>query len=133
MTIPEASRLVLQAAALAKGGEVFVLDMGEPVKIVDLAKNLIKLSGLTENEIEIQFSGMRPGEKLYEELLNDHERTTEQVHPKIYVGHSIDVPISDLLSQIDDSLGLSDRAVRELLLSMTNTVPALEKSKPVLI
>ncbi|QHA93650.1 nucleoside-diphosphate sugar epimerase/dehydratase [Bacillus sp. N1-1] len=133
MTIPEASRLVLQAAALAKGGEVFVLDMGEPVKIVDLAKNLIKLSGLTENEIEIKFSGMRPGEKMFEELLNDHEMNTEQVHPKIYVGHSIDVPISDLLSQIDDSLSLSDSAVRELLLSMTNTLPAVEKSKPVLI
>ncbi|WP_201319221.1 nucleoside-diphosphate sugar epimerase/dehydratase [Paenibacillus sp. EPM92] len=86
MTIPEASRLVLQAGALAKGGEIFVLDMGEPVKIVDLAKNLIRLFGYTEEEIGIEFSGIRPGEKLFEELLNDNEVHEEQVYPKIYVG-----------------------------------------------
>ena len=72
MTIPEASRLVLQAGALAQGGEVFVLDMGEPVKIVDLAR-LIRLSGKTEDEVKIEFSGIRPGEKLYEELMNKEE------------------------------------------------------------
>lgn len=86
MTIPEASRLVLQAGALAKGGEVFVLDMGEPVKIVDLARNLIRLSGKTEDEIGIKFSGVRPGEKLYEELLNEDEIHPEQVYEKIYRG-----------------------------------------------
>ncbi|MBI5975592.1 polysaccharide biosynthesis protein [Staphylococcus canis] len=86
MTIPEASRLVLQAGALAKGGEVFVLDMGEPVKIVDLAKNLIQLSGKREEDIGIQFSGIRPGEKLYEELLNEDEIHPEQVYEKIYRG-----------------------------------------------
>lgn len=69
MTIPEASRLVVQAGTLAKGVETFVLDMGEPVKIVDLANNLIKLSGYTEAEISIEFSSIRPGEKVFEELL----------------------------------------------------------------
>ncbi|PTK87482.1 hypothetical protein BUZ20_03070 [Staphylococcus haemolyticus] len=86
MTIPEASRLVLQAGALAQGGEVFVLDMGEPVKIVDLARNLIRLSGKTEDEIQIKFSGIRPGEKMYEELLNENEIHPEQVYEKIYRG-----------------------------------------------
>ncbi|HDU1461541.1 TPA: polysaccharide biosynthesis protein, partial [Staphylococcus pseudintermedius] len=86
MTIPEASRLVLQAGVLAEGGEVFVLDMGEPVKIVDLAKNLIRLSGKREEDIGIEFSGVRPGEKLYEELLNEGEIHPEQVYEKIYRG-----------------------------------------------
>lgn len=86
MTIPEASRLVIQAGALAKGGEIFVLDMGEPVKIVDLAKNLIKLSGYTVDEIGIEFTGIRQGEKMFEELLNENEVHPGQVFPKIHVG-----------------------------------------------
>ncbi|EOS7905828.1 polysaccharide biosynthesis protein, partial [Enterococcus hirae] len=77
MTIPEASRLVIQSGALAKGGEIFILDMSEPVKIVDLAKNMIRLSGYSEDEIEIIETGIRPGEKLYEELLLDKERNDE--------------------------------------------------------
>ncbi|MUV37179.1 Capsular polysaccharide biosynthesis protein CapD [Lentibacillus sp. JNUCC-1] len=91
MTIPEASRLVIQAGTLAKGGEIFVLDMGEPVKIVDLARNLIRLSGYTENEIEIQFSGKRPGEKMFEELLNENEVHPDAVYEKIYVGKTVQV------------------------------------------
>ncbi|GIP35033.1 nucleoside-diphosphate sugar epimerase/dehydratase [Paenibacillus sp. J2TS4] len=86
MTIPEASRLVLQAGSLARGGEIFVLDMGQPVKIVDLATNLIKLSGYDVEDIGIRFSGIRPGEKLFEELLNENEVHEEQVYPKIYIG-----------------------------------------------
>lgn len=87
MTIPEASRLVIQSGALAKGGEIFILDMGEPVKIVDLAKNMIRLSGYSEEEIEIIETGIRPGEKLYEELLLDKERNDEAVFEKIFVGN----------------------------------------------
>ncbi|RIL31598.1 polysaccharide biosynthesis protein [Staphylococcus equorum] len=86
MTIPEASRLVLQAGALAEGGEVFVLDMGEPVKIVDLARDLIRLSGKKEEDIGIEYSGIRPGEKLFEELLNENEVHPKQVYEKIYRG-----------------------------------------------
>ena len=86
MTIPEASRLVLQASTLAIGGEVLVLDMGEPVKIVDLAKKLIRLSGFNERDIKIEFSGMRPGEKLYEELLGPSEIHPNQIYEKIYRG-----------------------------------------------
>lgn len=87
MTIPEASRLVIQSGALAKGGEIFVLDMSEPVKIVELAKNMVRLSGYAEDEIEIVETGIRPGEKLYEELLLDKERNDEEVYDKIFVGN----------------------------------------------
>ncbi|MFZ7175873.1 polysaccharide biosynthesis protein [Streptococcus hyovaginalis] len=86
MTIPEASRLVIQAGHLAKGGEIFVLDMGEPVQILELAKKMIKLSGYTEKEIQIVETGIRPGEKLYEELLSTEERVSEQIFEKIFVG-----------------------------------------------
>ena len=87
MTIPEASRLVIQSGVLAKGGEIFILDMGETVKIVNLAKNMIRLSGYREDEIEILETGIRPGEKLYEELLLDKERNDEAVYEKIFVGN----------------------------------------------
>jgi len=84
MTIPEATRLVLQAGAIGSGGEVFCLDMGEPVRIYDLALDLIRLSGLTEGEdIEIVFNGVRPGEKLYEELFFSGDEVLGTVHPKI--------------------------------------------------
>ncbi|WP_339180184.1 nucleoside-diphosphate sugar epimerase/dehydratase [Oceanobacillus sp. FSL W7-1293] len=105
MTIPEASRLVIQAGTLAKGGEIFVLDMGEPVKISDLAKNLIKLSGYMEAEIPIKYSGLRPGEKMYEELLNEDEVFPGQVYEKIYVGRTVEVDrqlIIDLLEKYED-------------------------------
>ena len=85
MSISEAAQLVMQAGLMGDGGEIFVLDMGEPVKIVDLAKNMIKLSGLTENEIRIEFSGLRPGEKLYEELLANDEHSLPTPHEKLRI------------------------------------------------
>ncbi|QDX00081.1 polysaccharide biosynthesis protein [Staphylococcus chromogenes] len=105
MTIPEASRLVLQAGALAKGGEVFVLDMGEPVKIVDLAKNLIRLSGYTIEDIGIEFTGIRPGEKLYEELLSEEEIHPEQVYEKIYRGKVKTVSKAEIETIIEELTG----------------------------
>ena len=92
MTIPEAAQLVLQAASYAKGGEIFVLDMGQPVKIYDLAKNLIRLSGYTPNvDMNIEVCGLRPGEKLYEELLMDEEGLTNTEHKKIFIGKPINI------------------------------------------
>jgi FlaA1/EpsC-like NDP-sugar epimerase len=120
MTIPEASRLVLQAGALAEGGEVFVLDMGEPVKIVDLARNLIKLSGYTEDEIPIVFSGMRPGEKMFEELLGKDEVHSEQVYPKIYCGKTPEVNINVTYDLVGRFEGQSREELRQELLDIAN-------------
>jgi FlaA1/EpsC-like NDP-sugar epimerase len=88
MSISEAAQLVMQAGYMGKGGEIFVLDMGEPVKIVDLARDLIRLSGLNEDDIKIEFSGLRPGEKLYEELLADNEHTMPTPHPKLRIAQA---------------------------------------------
>lgn len=89
MTIPEASQLVLQAGTMGQGGEIFILDMGQPVKIVDLARDLIRLSGMVPDEdIEIAFTGMRPGEKLFEELSTSSERADKTKHPKIFIGRT---------------------------------------------
>lgn len=101
MTIPEASRLVIQSGALANGGEVFVLDMHEPVKILDLAKNMVRLSGYSEEDIEIVETGIRPGEKLYEELLLDKERSEEQVHDQIFVGNVNGYSLDEVLEFVD--------------------------------
>jgi FlaA1/EpsC-like NDP-sugar epimerase len=88
MSIPEAVQLVLQAGLMGNGGEIFVLDMGEPVRIVDLARDMIRLSGFSENEIRIVYTGLRPGEKLYEELLSDNESTLPTPHPKLRVAQA---------------------------------------------
>ncbi|TDK62421.1 polysaccharide biosynthesis protein [Bacillus salipaludis] len=120
MTIPEASRLVLQAGANAQGGEIFVLDMGEPVKIVDLAKNLIRLSGYSENDIEITFSGIRPGEKLFEEILSKTEVQDFQIHPKIFVGKSVNVEVTKITKLLEVYNHLDRDELKEVLLYMTN-------------
>jgi FlaA1/EpsC-like NDP-sugar epimerase len=116
MTIPEASQLVLQAAALGNGGELFILDMGEPVKILDLAKDLIRLSGLTEDDVEITFTGKRPGEKLYEELTLDQENVDDTRHEKIFISHSdecdferLDANFPDLLDAAGENSSLRVR------------------------
>lgn len=115
MTIPEASQLVLQASSMGQGGEIFILDMGEPVKIVDLARDLIRLYGFTEEQIRIEFSGLRPGEKLYEELLADDETTTRTPHPKLRAAKAREVPdhlLDELLPWLMQHRVLSDDEVR---------------------
>ncbi|MEX3931229.1 polysaccharide biosynthesis protein [Paraburkholderia phymatum] len=99
MTIPEASQLVLQASSMGQGGEIFILDMGQPVRIVDLARDLIRIYGFTEEQIRIVFTGLRPGEKLYEELLADDETTTRTPHPKLRIAKAREVP-DNLLDEL---------------------------------
>ncbi|TKJ03169.1 polysaccharide biosynthesis protein, partial [Bacillus cereus] len=120
MTIPEASRLVIQAGTLARGGELFVLDMGDPVKIVDLAKNLITLSGYSIEEIGIEFTGLRPGEKMYEELLNEGEIHPEQIFPKIHIGKAVLMDQVILRQFMNDFEGISKEEIRERLLDIAN-------------
>jgi FlaA1/EpsC-like NDP-sugar epimerase len=117
MSIPEAAQLVLQAGLMGQGGEIFVLDMGQPVKIVDLAKDLIRLSGLTEDDIKIEFSGLRPGEKLYEELLADNEHTLPTPHPKLRIAQAQTANtewLKQLLHWIE-AAAMSDAEVRSTL------------------
>lgn len=116
MSIPEACQLVMQAGALSNGGEIFVLDMGNPVKIVDLAKEMIRLSGKDEDEIEITFTGLRPGEKLYEELLSDTEQTTSTPHNKIRVATATS-PSEGFMIKINELVDSSDirTAIKDLV------------------
>ncbi|MCQ9121677.1 nucleoside-diphosphate sugar epimerase [Rodentibacter pneumotropicus] len=128
MTIPEAAQLVIQAGAMAKGGDVFILDMGEQVKIVDLAKNLIQLSGLSvkdenhpKGDIEISYTGLRPGEKLYEELLVDGDNVCKTEHSRIMRAEEVYLPfeqLSNILNKLEQACKSADyMAIRHILLS----------------
>ena len=125
MTIPEAVSLVLQAGAQAKGGEIFVLDMGEPVKIADLAYNMIKLSGFTPNEdIQIEYTGLRPGEKLYEELLMSEEGLQSTENKLIHIGKPIDFDEEEFLKNLQELKKLAEQdteKIREKVKEMVTT------------
>lgn len=125
MTISEAVSLVLQAGCYAEGGEIFVLDMGEPVKIVDLAKNMIRLSGFVPDEdIRIVFTGLRPGEKLYEELLMDEEGMQATPNKLIYIGHPIDVDESrlmDMIKKLDEASKDEAADIRAMVKELVDT------------
>ncbi|WP_153110927.1 polysaccharide biosynthesis protein [Propionivibrio limicola] len=105
MLIPEAAQLVLQAGLMGQGGEIFVLEMGEPIRIADLARDMIRLSGFSEDEIRIEYTGLRPGEKLYEELLTDSERTLPTPHDKLRVAQAEAAPPADWRAELDHWLG----------------------------
>jgi FlaA1/EpsC-like NDP-sugar epimerase len=120
MTIPEASRLVMQAGALARGGEIFVLDMGEPVKIVDLASNLIKLSGYTIEEIGIKYAGIRPGEKMFEELLGENEVQGEAVFPKIFIGKTVEFDYKRVANLVDNHGEFEQNYLAQYVLNLAN-------------
>lgn len=122
MTIPEASQLVLQAGAMAKGGEVFVLDMGEPVRIYDLAKDLITLSGLIpDKDIEIKITGLRPGEKLFEELLSAEDGTEKTTHKKIFTARIKEIDKAELDREIRKILEITDG--EEVVAALQKIVP----------
>jgi FlaA1/EpsC-like NDP-sugar epimerase len=129
MSIPEAAQLVLQAGLMGNGGEIFVLEMGEPVRIVDLARDMIRLSGLSEEDIRIEFTGLRPGEKLYEELLSDRESTLPTPHPKLRIARADGAPgdawLADLERWVVQPGYLSDEEVkRELAERVSKYRPA---------
>jgi FlaA1/EpsC-like NDP-sugar epimerase len=134
MTIPEASQLVLQAATMGSGGEIFVLEMGEPVKIVALARDLIRLSGLPEDAIEINFTGVRPGEKLYEELYFDDEQTLPTSHSKLRAAYhrpyslaEVRRSIAQLERMVNDPEETLRRKLREIIPEFNSSFPSSDE------
>ena len=134
MLIPEAAKLVLQAGAYAKGGEIFVLDMGEPVKIYDLAKDLIKLSGLEpHNDIEIKITGLRPGEKLYEELLMAEEGLQKTIHEKIFIGKPTYDDLDNLVQKFKElEIIINDENHIELFNKIKEMVPTYKRQEKII-
>ena len=143
MTVDEACQLVLEAGAMGKGGEIFVFDMGSPIKIIDLARHMIRLTGLTPNvDIKIEFTGLRPGEKLYEELLADKETTLPTHHQKILIAkasHHFDESKNSLLLNLEYSISNNneEKALKDLkklvpeyvCLDETNSTQLFTKNK----
>ena len=134
MLIPEAAQLVLQAGTYAKGGEIFVLDMGKPVKIYDLAINLIKLSGFEPfKDIDIKITGLRPGEKLYEELLMDEEGLEKTAHKKIFIGKPANFDLDKLKEEIEEINNIAIQGdndlIRAKLKSIVPTYTNLEEKE----
>ncbi len=128
MTIPEASQLVIQAGAMGKGGEIFVLQMGEPVRIADLAEDMIRLSGLrVDLDVEVKFTGVRPGEKLYEELHGDGEKHLSTSHPKIMVAGSAPRNLQELRFSIETLSQRSARSEDEIIECLCEVVPELQR------
>lgn len=133
MTIPEACQLVLQAGTLGNGGEIFIFDMGKSVKIIDLAKKMIKLSGLTlGKDIQIQFTGLRPGEKLYEEVLNDKEKTLPTTHSQIMVAKVREYDFAKVSEQINELIALVEsRDNMKIVAMMKKIVPEFKSENSI--
>lgn len=131
MTIPEAASLVLQSGAYAKGGEIFILDMGDPVKIVDLARNLIRLSGLEPDvDIKIEYTGLRPGEKLYEEKLMSEEGLTRTANELIHIGKPVEFDEVKFLNSMNDLMLVSYENTEAVRLMVEELVDKYHPSEP---
>jgi FlaA1/EpsC-like NDP-sugar epimerase len=132
MTIPEAVSLVLQAGAYAKGGEIFVLDMGEPVRIDDLARKMIKLSGFTPGvDMQIEYTGLRPGEKLFEEMLMDEEGLLETPNKLIHIGKPIEMDVEifrNQLAELKTACEMDDQAIKEAVSRVVTTYKVDKKN-----
>ncbi len=126
MSIPEASQLVIQAAAMCQGGEIFVLDMGDPIKIVQLAEDLVALSGLPEGSIEFAFTGVRPGEKLYEELYFDDEATVSTTHAKVHAAFASEFRGSDVRGKLDKLIAMADGDPDEVRAAIIQLIPSFQ-------
>lgn len=133
MTIPEACQLVLEAGAMGKGGEIFIFDMGDSVKIIDLAKKMIQLSGLTlDKDIRITYTGLRPGEKLYEELLADHENTVPTHHKQILIAKVKEYDFSAISATINELIGLfSKQNNKSIVKKMKELIPEFKSNNSV--
>ena len=128
MSIPEASQLVLQAAAMGESGRIYVLDMGKPIRIAELARDIIRLSGFTEETVRIEYTGLRPGEKLFEEVIDAEERLIETPHPKLQIAEARAVPaqqVMTVMQEIAATAAVSDAATRQVL---ARWVPSLHRS-----